>query len=63
MTGAKLRAGLLQILLDGGEVRSGCREVSRFQILRQLRNGGCERIAALRARGRREQRALLSAGK
>jgi hypothetical protein len=47
MTGAHSRASLLQIQLDGGEIRLGGRKVSRFQILRQLRNGGCERIAAV----------------
>src|SRR6267378_3609856 len=53
---ARLRASLLQILLYGGEVRLGGREVARFQILRQLRNSGSQRIAALRARNRCEQR-------
>src|SRR6266403_2882236 len=60
---ARLWASLPQVLLDGGEVRLGGREVARFQILRQLRNGGSQRIVALRARNRCELRALLSAGK
>ena len=47
--GALLVAELLDILLDGGEIRLGSRHVARFQILRQLRNGRSQRIAALRA--------------
>jgi hypothetical protein len=36
------------LLLDGGEIRLRCSGVTRFQILRQLRNGGSQRAAALR---------------
>jgi len=63
VTRAPLRAELLNVLLDSGEIRLGCRGVTRFQILRQLRNGGSQRTAALRAGCRRQQRALLSTGK
>jgi len=59
---ARSLAGLLQILLDGGEIGLLSREVARFQILRELRNGSTQR-AALRAGSRRQQRALLSTGK
>jgi len=51
------------LLLDGYESRLRCCGVTRLQILHQLRNGGSHRAAALRARSRREQRALLSARK
>src|ERR1700720_2459535 len=63
MTRALLLAELLNVLLDGGEIRLGCCGVTRLQILRQLRNGGSQRTAALRAGRRRQQRALLSSGK
>jgi hypothetical protein len=59
---ARSLAGLLQILLEGGEIGLLSPEVARFQILRELRNGGTQR-AALRAGSRRQQRALLSTGK
>ena len=49
LTRALLLAELLNVPLDGGEIRLGCRGVTRFQILRQLRNGGSQRAAALRA--------------
>lgn len=60
---AKLSAGLLQILLDVGEIGLRGRKVARFQILGELRNGGAQRVGGLRAGSRREQRALLSSGK
>jgi len=51
--GARLLASLLQILLDSGEIGLRGREVAGFQILRELRNGGTQRTAALRAGCRR----------
>jgi hypothetical protein len=42
---ARSLAGLLQILLDGGEIGLLSREVARFQIPRELRNGGTQRAA------------------
>jgi hypothetical protein len=47
---ARLLAGLLQVPLDGGKI--GLRGVARFQILRQWRDGGTQRTAALRAGSR-----------
>jgi hypothetical protein len=63
MTGALLLADLLRILLDVGEIGLCGGEVAGFQILRELRNGGGQRAAALRACRGREQRGLLAAGK
>ena len=59
---AESRAGLLQILLDCGEIRLSGGEIARFQMLRQLRDGGRERIAALHAGSWREQSVLRGAG-
>ena len=62
MRGARLLARLLQFLLDGGEIGLGGGEIAGFQILGELRDGGCERIAALRAGDWRERSVLLAAG-
>jgi hypothetical protein len=54
VTRALLLAELLNVLLDGGEIRLGCCGVTRFQILRELRNGDSQWTAALRAGCRRQ---------
>lgn len=58
-----LLARLLQVLLDGGEVGLRGVDIAGLQILSELRNGGSEGTAALRAGSGGDSRVLLCTGK